>query len=233
MRQAVTERGLNPTGKSAPQDMSSPTKWIDITMEISNRLVHWPGDPPVSIEKVNDMEKGAANNIAKMNMGSHTGTHIDAPRHFIRDGVTISRMPLNQMIGTARVIEIRHPRYITPEELRENDIRQSERILFKTRNSSRNWSEQPFDENFVSISKEAADFLAQKALKVIGIDYLSVGGFKDDGTYIHRTLLGSGAWLVEGLNLSGVKPGKYLLNCLPLKLEPGDGAPARAILKPV
>jgi arylformamidase len=179
------------------------------------------------------MEKGAPNNIANINMGSHTGTHIDAPYHFIRDGATINRMPLNEMIGTARVIEISHPQYINLEELKENDIRQGERILFKTRNSLRNWSEQPFDEDFVSISKEAADFLAQKALKVIGIDYLSVGGFKDDGTYIHRTLLGSGAWLIEGLNLSGVKPGKYFLYCLPLKLEPGDGAPARAILKPV
>lgn len=209
------------------------TKWIDVTVPIYNGLVHWPGDPPVSIQHVNDMEKGAGNNISQICLGSHTGTHADAPRHFLRDGRNISTMPLDQMMGAARVIEIRHPEYITPEELSSYNLRKGERILFKTRNSSHAWHKDTFDENFVSIAREAADFLAKKALRVIGIDYLSVGGFKDDGAYIHRTLLGSGIWLIEGLDLSKVSPGKYYLVCLPLNLEFGDGAPVRAILKPV
>jgi arylformamidase len=212
---------------------ASRSKWIDITVPISNELVHWPGDPPVSLERVNDMEKGDSNNVSKISMGSHTGTHADAPRHFIKAGQKIGAMPLEQMIGAARVIQIRHAKYITPEELAEHNIRAGERILFKTRNSAHAWYKEKFDENFISISSEAADYLAQKAPKMVGIDYLSVGGFKDDGAYIHRTLLGSGIWLIEGLDLSKVRPGRYYLNCLPLKLESGDGAPVHAILRPV
>ncbi len=233
MRQVVDLYDSTLIQESEHRYASSRTKWVDITVPTYNGLVHWPGDPPVSVERVNDMEKGAPNNISIINTGSHTGTHVDAPRHFIKNGKTIPSMPLDQMIGVARVIEIHHPQYVTPEEIRGYNIRRGERILFKTRNSSHAWAKEPFNEKFVSISREAADFLAQRALKVVGIDYLSVGGFKDDGTYIHRTLLGSGIWLIEGLDLSGVSPGKYFLNCLPLKLEPGDGAPARALLRPV
>lgn len=205
--------------------------WIDVTVPIFDGLVHWPGDPPVSIESVNDMDKGAPNNISRISMGSHTGTHVDAPRHFIKGGQKIGSMPLDQMIGVARVIEIHHPNHVTPEELNGQNIRRGERILFKTRNSTHIWYQDVFDEDFVSISREAAELLAVKALKVVGIDYLSVGGFKDDGAYIHRTLLGSGIWLIEGLNLAQVRPGRYYLMCQPLKLESGDGSPARAVLR--
>jgi arylformamidase len=233
MRQGIIEQSPDLIKRSKPSNRSSTTKWIDITVPISNKLVHWPGDPPVSIERINDMEKGDTNNVSKICMGSHTGTHADAPRHFIKNGQKIDMMPADQMIGIARVIEIHHARYITPEELLEHNIRRGERILFKTRNSSHAWHNSVFDKNFVSISNEAADFLAQRALKVVGIDYLSVGGFKDDGIYIHRTLLGNGIWLIEGLDLSKIRPGKYYLTCLPLKLESGDGAPVHAILKPI
>jgi arylformamidase len=233
MSQTVIEYNSTLTQESTHEHAYSRTKWIDITVPIYDGLVHWPGDPPISIERINDMEKGDSNNVSKICMGSHTGTHADAPRHFLRDGQKIGTMPPDQMIGTARIIEIRHARYITPEELREHNIKRGERLLFKTRNSSHVWYKKVFDENFVSISPEAADFLAQKSPKVVGIDYLSVGGFKDDGTYIHRKLLENGIWLIEGLDLSKIIPGKYYLNCLPLKLEPGDGAPVRAFLKPV
>jgi arylformamidase len=233
MSQTVTKHGPKLVQESKHPEVSSQTKWTDISVPLFDGLVNWPGDPPVLVERVNDMEKGAANNISKINMGSHTGTHIDAPRHFFKDGRKVDSMPLDQMIGIARVIEIHHSKYITPEELSEFNLRRGERILFKTRNSSRAWYKNAFDENFVSISDKAADFLAQIAPKVVGIDYLSVGGFKDDGVYIHRTLLGSGIWLIEGLDLSKVNPGKYFLCCLPLKYEPGDGAPARALLRPV
>jgi arylformamidase len=206
-------------------------RWIDITVPIFNGLVHWPGDPPVSVVSIQDMENGATNNLSKINLGSHTGTHIDAPRHYIRKGKTVTDMPLEQMTGVARVLEIQHPEYITPQELAEHNIRKGERILFKTRNSARAWHKDPFDRNFVSISGAGADFLARKALKVVGIDYLSVGAFKGDGVDVHRILLGSGIWLIEGIDLSAVSPGRYYLICLPLKLESAEGAPARAILK--
>ncbi len=230
----ITSKNASLSALHASQpETATRTKWIDVTVPIYDGLVHWPGDPPVSIERINNMEKGDPNNVSKISMGSHTGTHVDAPRHFFRDGQKIGTMPLNQIIGAARVIQIQHPKYVTPEELAGYNLRRGERILFKTRNSSHAWHRAIFDEDFVSISNEAADFLASRALRAVGIDYLSVGGFKDDGAYIHRTLLGSGIWLIEGLDLSNVRPGKYLLNCLPLNFDPGDGAPARAILRPV
>jgi arylformamidase len=140
-------------------------------------------------------------------------------------------MPLDATIGPARVIQIRAEESITPAELKPYRIRRGERILFKTRNSARVWKTDEFDEDFVYISKEAAQNLAELGVRTVGVDYLSVGGFRRDGVETHRALLGAGIWIIEGLNLSGVKPGKYELLCLPLKVLGGDGAPARAILK--
>jgi arylformamidase len=228
-----TEVNSTVTRKSKNRYTLSQPRWIDISVPVFNGLVHWPGDPTVSLESVKDMASGAANDLSKVNMGSHSGTHIDAPSHFIKGGKTVSSMPLDQTTGIARVIEIHHTSYVTPEELAEHHIRQGERILLKTRNSSRAWYKEPFNKNFVSISSAAADFIAKKALKAVGIDYLSVGAFRGDGGYIHRTLLGSGIWLIEGIDLSAVNPGKYFLYCLPLRLEAAEGAPARALLRPV
>lgn len=158
---------------------------------------------------------------------------MDAPLHFIRQGIGIDKMPLDTAIGRARVIEINDSESIKPEELVRNRIRRGERVLFKTRNSLRVWQTDTFIEDFVFISKEAARFLAEHKVRVIGVDYLSAGGFKRDGIETHRTLLEGGVWIIEGLDLSRVKPGKYNLICLPLRLDQGDGAPARAILRAV
>jgi arylformamidase len=209
-----------------------PTRgWIDISVTLKSGMVHWPDNPPVKIERMLDMEKGAVCNVSTLSLGAHTGTHMDAPLHFIRDGVGLDVMPLDATIGPARVIEIRAEESITPAELKPYRIRRGERILFKTRNSARVWKTDEFDENFVYISKEAAQNLAELGVRTVGVDYLSVGGFRRDGVETHRALLGAGIWIIEGLNLSEVKPGKYELLCLPLKVLGGDGAPARAILK--
>lgn len=158
---------------------------------------------------------------------------MDAPLHFIRWGIGIDKMPLDTTLGRARVIEIQDTESIKPEELYQYRIRSGERILFKTRNSLRVWQTDTFIEDFIFISKEAARFLVEHKVRVVGVDYLSVGGFKRDGTETHRTLLEGGVWIIEGLDLSRVKSGKYDLICLPLKLDQGDGAPARAILRSV
>ncbi|UCG84252.1 MAG: cyclase family protein, partial [Dehalococcoidia bacterium] len=112
-------------------------------------------------------------------------------------------------------------------------IRHGERILFKTRNSSRVWKTPGFVEDFVFVSKEGAQFLAQRGVGLIGVDYLSVGGYKRNGHETHITLLEKGVWIIEGLDLSQVVPGKYDLICLPMKIDRGEGAPARAVLRPV
>ena len=205
--------------------------WIDVSVPLRTGMVHWPDNPPVSIERMLDIERGDVATVSKLSMGAHTGTHMDAPLHFFRAGKGIDSMPLSATIGRARVIEIGDPQSIKPEELRPYQIQRDERILFKTRNSARCWQTNDFVEDFVYLSQEAARYLAAQQVQTVGIDYLSVGGFFKDGVETHHALLEAGIWIIEGLNLSNVSPGIVELICLPLKIEGGDGAPARAILR--
>lgn len=207
--------------------------WIDISVPIRDGMVHWPGDSPVSIKRVEDIEKGATANLSAIYMGAHSGTHVDAPIHFLKQGQGVDNIPIDTLVGRARVIEIRDPESIKSEELARHRIRRSERILFKTRNSSEAWQKGKFSEDFVFISDAAADFLVDRGVLLIGVDYLSVGSFKHSGSYVHRTLLGGGIGIIEGLNLLNVTSGKYDLICLPLRIIGGDGAPARAIIRRV
>ena len=151
--------------------------WIDVSVLLRSGMVHWPDNPPVRIERMLDIERGDAANVSKISMGSHTGTHIDAPLHFVRGGAGLDEMPLDAAIGRARVIEVHDPESIKPDELRPHKIHGGERILFKTRNSTRGWQEGAFIEDFVYVSKEAARYLAAREVRTVGIDYLSVGGF--------------------------------------------------------
>jgi len=207
--------------------------WIDITVTLHDDMVHWPTDPAVSIKRVHDMEQGYGHNLSAISMGVHTGTHMDAPLHFIKQGRGIDQMPPDIAMGRARVIEIKDAESIKPEELEQHHIRRGERILFRTPNSPDAWKSDAFIENFVFVSDEAARFLVQRGVKLVGVDYLSVGGYHVDGTQVHQILLGGGIWLLEGLDLSQVSAGYYDLVCLPLRIWQGDGAPARAILRPV
>lgn len=205
--------------------------WIDVSVPLRTGMVHWPDDPPVSIERVLDIERGDVAIVSRLSMSAHTGTHMDAPLHFFLTGRSIDTMPLTATLGRARVIEIRDPESIKPEDLRPYQIQRSERVLFKTRNSARCWQTDDFVEDFVYISQEAARYLAAQQVQTVGVDYLSVGGFFRDGVETHHALLEAGIWIIEGLNLSSVAPGIYELVCLPLKIEGSDGAPARAILR--
>lgn len=207
--------------------------WIDVSVPLRTGMVHWPDNPSVRIERMLDLEHGDAANVSTLSMGSHTGTHMDAPLHFVRGSKGLDKMPLEATIGQARVIEIHDAESVKPEELRPHHIRGGERILFKTQNSSRRWHEEAFIEDFVYVSQEAARYLATQEVLTIGTDYLSVGGFLKDGVETHQALLEAGIWVIEGLDLSQVEPGEYELICLPLKVERGDGAPARAILRAI
>ena len=205
--------------------------WIDVSVPLRSGMVHWPDNPPVRIERMLDMECGDAANVSTLSLGSHTGTHMDAPIHFVPGGAGMNRMPLDATIGRARVIEIQDPVSIKPDELDPHEISRGERVLFKTQNSTRRWWAEDFIEDFVYVSQEAARYLADRGVRTVGVDYLSVGGFWKDGVETHQALLGPGIWVIEGLDLSGIGPGEYELICLPLKVEDGDGAPARAILR--
>lgn len=206
-------------------------KWIDISVTIKPGMVHWPDNPEIKVDKMLDMERGDVCNVSVLSLGSHTGTHMDAPLHFIRNGKSLDKMPLDATIGPCRVIEINDKVAVTVEEIQSARIKPGERILFKTRNSKKSWKTDNFDEDFIYISKEAAAVLAKAKVQTVGIDYLSVGGFKKDGIETHHALLGAGIWVIEGLNLAKITPGKYELCCLPLKVLNSDGAPARALLR--
>ena len=206
--------------------------WIDISVPMYSGMVHWPDNPAVRIERIQDLSRGDAANVSRLELGAHTGTHMDAPRHFLADGAGLDELPLDATIGPARVIPIVHPNAIHPEELEGHRLRAEERVLFRTRNSGRCWKTDRFVEDFVYISAAAAKYLVQRKVRTVGIDYLSVGGYAHDGVETHQILLGAGLWLIEGLNLAAVEPGAYELVCLPLRVAGADGAPARAILRP-
>ena len=205
--------------------------WIDVSLPLRTGMVVWPGDPPVSIVPFKEIARGSSSNVTGLSMGAHTGTHMDAPRHFFTGARGLDTMPLEATIGLARVIEIRDRESIKVEELRRHRIRRGERILFKTYGSAARWRRRKFDGRYVYVTPEAARFLAERGVRTIGVDYLSVGGYKKDGAETHRALLGAGIWIIEGLNLSGVQPGRYDLVCLPLRILASDGAPARAALR--
>jgi len=218
---------------SLNQEALMANEWIDISISLRTGMVHWPGDPEVSIERVLDMGRGDAANVSHMSMGTHTGTHMDPPFHYVRGGMSLDQMPLDATIGPARVIQIHNPEAVGPAELALHDIQPGERLLLKTENSSRRWYTENFTEDFVYISEEGAHYLAERQIRAVGVDYLSVGGFNADGAVIHRALLEAGIWIIEGLDLSRVEPGPYELICLPIKIEKSDGAPARAIVRPI
>jgi arylformamidase len=207
-------------------------KWIDISLTLKSNMMHWPGDPPVSIERVREMDKGDTVNLSKITMGVHSGTHVDAPVHFIKGAKGVDRLLFDLLIGPARIIEIADTDTIQKKELTGHRIKKGERILLRTRNSIKKiLYRDTFSEDFVYMEKDAAEFLVSRGIKTLGVDYLSVGGYEKNGPDVHRTLLSAGILVIEGLDLTGVLPGNYDMICLPIKILDSDGAPARAILK--
>jgi arylformamidase len=205
--------------------------WIDVSVPLRSGMVHWPGDPPVSIELVAEMARGDNADVTAIDMGAHTGTHMDAPSHFVAGGASLDDLDPDVVFGPARVIAISDPVAVTEAELERHDIQRGERLLFRTSNSERCWSTDDFVEDFVYVSEDAAALLAAREVRLVGIDYLSVGGFHVDGAAIHRRLLGAGVWIIEGLDLRSVAPGRYELICLPLRLAGAEGGPARVMLR--
>lgn len=204
----------------------------DISLTVTPGLPVWPGDPSVTLERVTKMEEGAHNNISRLAMSAHTGTHVDAPYHFIADGKTIETLRLEILTGPASVVEIQPECSLIGEaELRQAGIRPGmQRILLKTGNN-RYWGESglPFQEGFAAVAPDGARYLVDCGVQLIAIDYFSIAPF-GDSIPTHRILLGAEMVILEGVNLSAVAPSTYQLYCLPLKLGGSDGAPARAIL---
>jgi arylformamidase len=207
-------------------------KIIDISVPVSPRLPVWPGDAPVELERYQALSAGDDCNASRICCSVHSGTHVDAPGHFIDNALTVEDLSLDTLIGPALVIEVPEAGAIEPRFLESVPLPQGTvRLLFKTRNSDL-WRkpDHSFHSDYVALSPQAAAWIVDRGIRLVGVDYLSVQMFADPEPLTHRTLLAAGVVVVEGLNLQGVRPGFYQLICLPLKLVDSDGAPARAVL---
>jgi len=206
-------------------------KIYDVTVAISNDLPVYPGDPPIQIERTLSLEKGDIARVSRLSFSTHIGTHIDPPYHFMKDGVSLDRAPLEVFVGPARVVDVGDVASIDAALLSTFDLDGVSRLLFKTSNS-RLWGEtNEFQKDFVYLETDAAEALVARGVKLVGIDYLSIEKFGFDKPTTHWTLLGANVYIVEGLDLSAIAPGDYELICLPLKIKDGDGGPARVVLR--
>jgi len=202
-------------------------KIIDISLDINEDTVVMPENPEFNKEELASIgEEGYR--LYKICMSNHTGTHIDAPAHFIKGGALIDQLPLNDLIGKALVVEIRDQDKVSLDEIKESDISGHTRILLKTRNSEL-LNENKLSKDFVYLDKKAAGYLVEKGIRLVGLDYFSIDRIEDQEKPAHVELAGNDVIIIEGINLLHVEPGEYQLTALPIKINT-DGAPARVIL---
>jgi arylformamidase len=202
---------------------------FDISVPLAAGLPTWPGDPCLSLEPVLQLEKGDGAQVSRITLGDHSGTHLDTPAHMLENGATLDDIPLSQLLGRALVADLRGCAEIGLAELAGLPLAGEERLLLRTDNSAL-WTNPEFCPDFIALTAEGAQYLVSNGIRLVGIDYLSIESFHGDGA-VHRTLLGNGVVILEGLNLSEVPAGRYELVCLPLRIAGGAGAPARAVLR--
>jgi arylformamidase len=208
------------------------TRMIDVTLPIRAGMLTYPGDPVVAIERTSDIRSGDVSNLSVISMSTHTGTHVDPPIHFMDGGATIDQLSLDTLIGDAVVADMRGVRTIGVEELESAGLPvDAERVLFHTDWSAR-WAEESpaFPDVVTCVSVDAARWLVDRGIRLVGTDFISIEGDDDPTFPVHRALLLAGTVIVEGLDLREVAAGRYTLWCLPLKLRDGDGGPARVVL---
>ena len=204
-------------------------KLIDVSVPLDAQLPTYPHNTPFALEAIKRLANGDSSNVSTLHMSAHTGTHVDAPRHFFDSGQGTESLALELLIGRARVIEV-SSRGISAEDLAAVDLSDDIRVLIKTRNS-RLWGSPEFHTDYVGVTESGARHLVEHGIKLLGVDYLSVERYKTPGAPAHHVLLGSGIIVIEGLNLRDVEPGLYDLYCLPLRIVGSDGAPARVVLR--
>jgi arylformamidase len=208
--------------------------WIDVSASLDPATTPvYEGDAPMKFEFLKDMRKGDGFTLSVLSLGAHSGTHIDAPMHFVPGGAPIDQMPLAPLIGPARVIDIADAvQAIDAAELNRHPWMGAQRIIFRTRSSRRGWMMSPtVHRDFAYVAPDAAQLMADAGVQLVGIDYISAEQFGAPAPRTHRILLGKGIPIVEGLALEGVAPGDYDLIVLPMKVRGHEGAPARAVLR--
>lgn len=206
-------------------------KYYDISANISEELVTFPGDPPYQNEQLSSLEEGSSFHLSKIHLGNHTGTHIDFPSHVIKGGKTSSDFPIERLIGYGVIIEVPdNQTSITKNFIKKQPILKNDFVFFKTANSkiSKNSA---FTNKYVYIEPDAAVELLKKGVQIVGIDYISVDKYESDDLPVHRTLLSNDILIVEGLELNNVPMGRCKLYIMPIKINDMDGLPARVIAK--
>ncbi len=209
-------------------------EYIDISLTLSPELPLWPGSSALEVRRRRNMNRGDTCNESEISGNLHTGTHVDAPLHFLSDGADVTALDLNILIGPVVVALLSEVDAITSDDLEGLELPTNvQRLLLRTRNSDE-WLrvKREFRRDFVALTADAAHWIVARGIKLIGIDYLSVQRF-EDGPEIHLALLQAGVVILEGLNLSQAAAGNYDLICLPLKLANAEGSPARAVLRPL
>lgn len=209
------------------------TKWIDVTWMIHPDLPVWPGEAQPVLDRISTVEADGVQST-RLKFGAHTGTHIDAPRHFIAGGATIEGIPLETLIGPCLLVDYQGDGpLIEVSDLEGVSWEDVERVVFRTRNAFFPM-EGDFRPDYVGLSVSAAEFLVAKGIRLVGIDYLSVERFEPNSEFpVHKILLGAGIVLIEGLKLKDLEPGRYELVALPLLLKGSEGSPARVLMRPL
>lgn len=210
--------------------MARVPKLLDVSVALAAGMPTYPGNPAFELQPIKRIVEGGSSNNSRLVLGTHTGTHIDAPRHFFDGAAGVDEVALDLLLGRARVVEIQKRGGIVPQDLEAAGLREDLRVLLKTPNSAL-WNSPDFHEEYAHLTESAARYLVDQGVKVVGIDYLSIEQFKKAGAPAHRALLSAGVVIIEGLNLAEAEPGMYELYCLPLRIVGGDGAPARVVLK--
>jgi arylformamidase len=205
----------------------------DVSLPLSNAMAFWPGDPSPQIRPFMRISEGAVANASQLSMSVHTGTHMDAPHHFIDGQAGIDQFALSTLVGTAQVVELEVDHHIGAADLEAANLPAgTERILFKTGNSNF-WKTEPavFHTDFIAVAEDGARWLVEHGVKLVGVDYLSVERFDAPEDHpVHKILLGANVVVIEGLDLGEIEPGEYTLMALPMRITNGDGAPARVLL---
>jgi arylformamidase len=208
---------------------------IDISLGVGPQMLTWPGDPAVSVEATKRIARGDSSNVSELRLGSHTGTHIDPPFHFLDDGIGVDALALDALCGPATVVDLTAVQgSVGAEELAALGLPPSvERVILRTTNSHL-WSRPAaeFPDRYVALNPSGAEWVVDRGIRLVGIDFLSIEERGSPEHPVHRTLLAGGTVILEGLDLSAAPPGRYELLCLPLKVLGGDGGPARAALIP-
>jgi arylformamidase len=220
--------------RAAEQAALESSGWVDVTATLDPATTPiYEGDAPMKFEYLQDMRNGDPLTLSVYSLGAHSGTHIDAPMHFVSGGASIDQVQLDLLIGSARVIDIPDSvQAIDAAELNRHEWKGAQRVIFRTRSSLRGWMASPeFHRDFAYIAPDAAQLLADAGVRMVGVDYISAEQFGSPAPVTHRILLGKGIPIVEGLALDGVSAGDYDVIVLPMKVAGHEGAPARAVLR--